>query len=128
MYPRTYLPCVYDQPIREHFAGEPPMRPIHHFFIMGMLCVCPQVFAGTYPLGSMTCDDIGRFASEAMQWRESGLPPKEARQRLDQLKPEISVEKKNMLTVLSLVYGGYGDSWTIESAGHAMQKDCETDR
>jgi hypothetical protein len=93
-----------------------------------MLCVCPQVFAGTYPLGSMTCDDIGRFASEAMQWRESGLPPKEARQRLDQLKPEISVEKKNMLTVLSLVYGGYGDSWTIESAGHAMQKDCETDR
>ena len=104
------------------------MRQFRLGLIMGMLCLNTQVFAGTYPLGSMTCDDIGRFASEAMQWRESGLQPKEARQRLDQLKPEMSVERKNMLTVLSLVYGGYGDSWTVESAGNAMKKDCETDR
>ncbi len=104
------------------------MRPFQYFIAIGLLFSCHLSFAGTYPLGSMTCEDIGRFASEAMQWRESGLLPKEARLRLDERKPEISVEKKNMLTVLSLVYGGYGDSWTIDSAGHAMQKDCETDR
>ena len=104
------------------------MRPIHHFLIMGMLCVCPQAFAGTYPLGNMSCEDIGKFASQAMQWREDGLVPKDARQRLEQLKPQDSVEKKNMLMVLSLVYGGYGDSWTVEGAGNAMLKDCETGR
>ena len=53
--------------------------------------------ADPYPLGSMTCKDIGAFASQAMQWRESGLVPKDARQRLDELKPDNSVEKKNML-------------------------------
>jgi hypothetical protein len=110
------------------FSGQPLMRLIHHFLIMGMLCVCPQAFAGTYPLGNMSCEDIGRFASQAMQWREDGLVPKDARQRLEQLKPQDSVEKKNMLMVLSLVYGGYGDSWTVEGAGNAMLKDCETGR
>lgn len=104
------------------------MRFIRHFLIMGMLCVYPQAFAGTYPLGSMSCEDIGRFASQAMQWREDGLVPIDARHRLEQLKPEDSVEKKNMLMVLSLVYGGYGDSWTVEGAGNAMLKDCETGR
>jgi hypothetical protein len=34
----------------------------------------------------------------------------------------------NLRTVLSWVYGGYGDSWTVESAGDAMRIDCETGR
>jgi len=28
--------------------------------------------AAPYPLGTMTCDDIGNFASEAMGWRKEG--------------------------------------------------------
>ena len=97
-------------------------------YIYVALCSATQVHASPYPLGSMSCDDIGAFATQAMQWRESGLVPKDARQRLDELKPDNSVEKKNMLMVLSLVYGGYGDSWTVEGAGNAMLKDCETGR
>ena len=41
--------------------------------------------AGNYPLGSMTCADIGRFALEGMRWREQGLTPREALARLQQL-------------------------------------------
>jgi len=33
-----------------------------------------------------------------------------------------------MLTVMSLVYGGYGDSWTVESDSNVMRTDCETGR
>ncbi|MEK0432437.1 MAG: hypothetical protein RL700_644 [Pseudomonadota bacterium] len=87
-----------------------------------------QTFAGTYPLGNMTCPEIGQFASKAMQWREDGVTPKEAVQRLEQMRPGESVEKKNLMMVLSLVYGGYGDSWTVKSAGDAMRIDCETGR
>jgi hypothetical protein len=84
--------------------------------------------AAPYPLGNMTCKDIGAFASQAMQWRESGVPFTEAKTRLDQLRPEDSIEKKNLRMVMALVYGSYGDSWTVESAGTVMQVDCEAGR
>jgi hypothetical protein len=94
---------------------------------LGMALMTPT-HAGNYPLGSMTCEDIGRFASEGMRWREQGLTPREAMARLQQLQPEGSVEFKNMRTVLMLIWGGYGDAWTVESAGDTMRKDCEAGR
>ena len=84
--------------------------------------------AAPYPLGNMTCKDIGAFASQAMHWRESGVPFTEAKTRLDQLRPEDSIEKKNLRMVMALVYGSYGDNWTVESAGTVMQVDCEASR
>jgi hypothetical protein len=84
--------------------------------------------ADPYPLGSMSCKDIGSFSSQAMQWREDGLPWADAKKRLDSLRPEDSVEKKNLRMVMALVYGSYGDSWTVESAGTVMQVDCEAGR
>lgn len=84
--------------------------------------------ADPYPLGSMTCKDIGAFASQAMHWRESGVPFTEAKTRLEQLRPEDSIEKKNLRMVMALVYGSYGDNWTVESAGTVMQVDCEASR
>jgi len=101
---------------------------LHRALIAGCLLAAMPSFAGTYPLGSMTCPEIGQFASKAMQWREDGVTPKEAVARLEQLRPGESVEKKNLMMVLSLVYGGYGDSWTVKSAGDAMRIDCETGR
>jgi hypothetical protein len=100
----------------------------HHAVTAACFLYAAQALAGTYPLGEMTCAEIGQFASKAMQWRETGVPPKEAVQRLDQLRQGESVEKKNLMMVLSLVYGGYGDSWTVKSAGDAMRIDCETGR
>jgi len=47
---------------------------------------------------------------------------------LDALRPDESVEKKNMRVVMQLVYGNYGDSWTVESAGLTMKIDCESGR
>lgn len=94
---------------------------------LGLSSMTPA-HAGNYPLGSMTCEDIGRFASEGMRWREQGLTPREAMARLQQLQPEGSVEFKNMRTVLMLIWGGYGDAWTVESAGDTMRKDCEAGR
>jgi hypothetical protein len=101
---------------------------IHHAVLWACFFSASQAYAGNYPLGDMTCAQIGEFASTAMQWRENGVSPQEALQRLENMRPGESVEKKNLRTVLSLVYRGYGDSWTVESAGDAMRIDCETGR
>ena len=94
-----------------------------------VLCAVAPVHASPYPLGSMTCNDIGAFATQAMQWREDGVSFKDAKTRLDALRPEEeSVEKKNMRMVMEIVFGGYGDSWTVESAGNIMRVDCESGR
>jgi len=93
-----------------------------------VLCSATQVHAAPYPLGSMSCDDIGAFASQAMQWREDGIKYKEAKTRLDALRPDESVEKKNMRMVMQLVFGSYGDNWTVESAGSTMKTDCASGR
>ena len=69
-----------------------------------VLCAVTQVHASPYPLGSMSCDDIGTFATQAMQWREDGVQYKEAKTRLDALRPDESVEKKNMRVVMQLVF------------------------
>ena len=97
-------------------------------FMYSVLCSVTQVHAEPYPLGSMSCDDIGAFATQAMQWREDGVRYKEAKTRLDALRSDESVEKKNMRVVMQLVYGNYGDSWTVQSAGSTMKIDCESGR
>ena len=42
---------------------------LNPFILVGILLVHP-LSAAPYPLGTMTCDDIGAFASEAMRWRK----------------------------------------------------------
>ncbi len=97
-------------------------------FVSVVLWAAMNAHAAPYPLGSMSCKDIGAFASQAMQWREDGVSWADAKARLDKLQAEDSVEKKNMRMVMALVYGNYGDSWTVESAGTVMQVDCEAGR
>lgn len=84
--------------------------------------------AAPYPLGTMTCDDIGAFASEAMGWRKSGMTREQALAELDKRSYNDPVEKKNLLAVMDLVFGSYGRSWTVESAGNIMRTDCKTGR
>lgn len=84
--------------------------------------------AAPYPLGTMTCADIGAFASESMGWRKEGRSRDEALAELDKRAFSEPVEKKNLLAILDLVYGSYGRNWTVESAGNVMRKDCETGR
>ncbi len=80
--------------------------------------------AAPYPLGTMTCDDIGEFASEAMRWRKGGLSQAQALARLDEREYGDLVEKKNLTVIVGLVYGGYGNNWSVEGAGRVMRGDC----
>ena len=89
---------------------------------------CATALAAPYPLGTMTCADMGRFASEAQGWRESGMKRDDAFAKLDIRSFNDPVEKKNMERVLAMVFGSYGKSWTIESAGNAIRADCESGR
>jgi len=84
--------------------------------------------AAPYPLGTMTCDDIGNFASEAMGWRKEGRSRDQALAELEKRTYNDPVEKKNLLAVTDLVFGSYGRNWTVESAGNVMRKDCMTGR
>lgn len=94
--------------------------------LLAAACVSAQ--AAPYPLGTMTCADMGRFASEAQGWRESGMKRDEAFAQLERRSFSDPVEKKNLERVLAMVFGTYGKAWTIESAGNAIRSDCETGR
>lgn len=84
--------------------------------------------AAPYPLGTLTCRDMGEFASQAMRWREEGVTREQAFARLDERSYGDPVERKNLDRVLRMVYGRYGNSWTVESAGNVIRSDCETGR
>ena len=93
------------------------------------LLVCSSAaLAAPYPLGSMTCADIGAFASEAMSWRKQGQSRDQALAALEKRTYNDPVEKKNLTTIVDLVFGSYGRSWSVESAGNVMRTDCETGR
>jgi len=93
------------------------------------LLVCSSAaLAAPYPLGSMTCADIGAFASEAMSWRKQGQSRDQALAALEKRTYNDAVEKKNLTTIVDLVFGSYGRNWSVESAGNVMRTDCETGR
>lgn len=84
--------------------------------------------AAPYPLGTMTCADIGKFASEAMGWHKEGQSREQAVAALEKRSYNDPVEKKNLTMIVDLVFGSYGRSWSVESAGNVLRTDCETGR
>jgi hypothetical protein len=96
--------------------------------LLGLFACSTAALAAPYPLGSMTCADIGHFASEAMGWRKQGQSKDQALAALEQRTYGDPVEKKNLTTIVDLVFGSYGNNWSVESAGNVMRKDCETGR
>jgi len=97
------------------------------FLLLGLLAIttCAQA---AYPLGTMTCDDIASFASEAMSWRKEGRTREQALAALENRNYNDPVEKKNLIAIVDLVFGTYGRNWTVESAGNVMRTDCMTGR
>lgn len=87
-----------------------------------------SAYAAPYPLGTMTCEDIGAFASEAMSWRKAGVPKEQALARLEDRTYNDPVEKKNLTAVVEVVYGPYGRNWSVEGAGNVMRGDCRAGR
>ncbi len=98
------------------------------WFLPGLFVCSTVALAAPYPLGSMTCADIGKFASEAMNWRKEGQTRDQALAALETRTYTDPVEKKNMTTIVDLVFGSYGRNWSVESAGNIMRTDCETGR
>jgi len=96
--------------------------------LLGLFALSTAALAAPYPLGSMTCADIGAFASEAMSWRKEGQSRAQALAALDKRTYNEPVEKKNLATIVDLVFGSYGNNWSVESAGTVMRTDCETGR
>ena len=97
------------------------------FLLLGLLAVSTGAQAA-YPLGTMTCDDIASFASEAMSWRKDGQTRDQALAELAKRTYNDPVEKKNRTVIVDLVFGSYGRNWTVESAGNVMRTDCMTGR
>ena len=97
-------------------------------FLLGLLLVCTEAMAAPYPLGTMTCEDIGKFASEAMSWRKEGQSRDQALAALEKRTYNDPVEKKNLTTIVDMVFGSYGRNWTVESAGNVLRTDCQTGR
>jgi len=99
----------------------------HLLFLTLAFAAC-SIQAAPYPLGTMTCDDIGAFASEAMKWRKSHVSYDEAKVKLDERDYGDPVEKENLTAILGFVYGSYGNNWSVESAGNVMRADCRKGR
>ena len=97
------------------------------FLLLGLLAISTGAPAA-YPLGTMTCDDIASFASEAMSWRKEGRTRDQALAALENRTYNDAVEKKNLTAIVDLVFGSYGRNWTVESAGNVMRTDCMTGR
>jgi hypothetical protein len=97
-------------------------------FLTALLMFSAAATAAPYPLGTMTCADIGNFASEAMGWRKEGQSRDQALAALEKRTYNDPVEKKNLTTIVDMVFGSYGRNWSVESAGNVLRTDCETGR
>lgn len=92
-----------------------------------LACGAPAM-AANYPLGTMTCDDIGRFASETMAAKKQGRTREEALAALEERSYGDPVEKRNFTDVVEILYGNLGRNLGVQSAGAVLKKDCETGR
>lgn len=84
--------------------------------------------AADYPLGTMTCDDIGRFASETMAAKKAGRSKDDALAALDTRTYGDPVERRNLEDVVHILYGNLGRNLGVQSAGAVMRTDCESGR
>jgi hypothetical protein len=100
-----------------------------------MLCLAAPLalalapaFAGNYPLGTMTCDDIGQYAKELVTGIDAKKPKEVALQELAARKFNDPVEKKTLTDVLNVMYDGFGQSLYPDTAYGVMKYDCEKGR
>ena len=102
-------------------------------------CIAPLIAAMTitlagsagaadYPLGTMTCDDIGAFASDVMAAKKQGRPQDDALAALETRTYGDPVEKKNLIDVVNILYGNLGRNLGVKVAGAVMKQDCESGR
>lgn len=84
--------------------------------------------AADYPLGTMTCDEIGGFASAVMAAKKSGRSQEDTLATLETRAYGDPVEKKNLTDVVNILYGNLGRNLGVKVAGAVMKQDCESGR
>ncbi len=84
--------------------------------------------AADYPLGTMTCDDIGTFSSAVMAAKKQGVSLDDALAALETRSYGDPVEKKNLIDVVNILYGNLGRNLGVKVAGAVMKQDCESGR
>jgi len=95
--------------------------------IVVLLAVSVVLPASAYDLGSMTCDDMGTYAAEAMRARSAGTAKEDFVAALEQRTFKADVEKRNLQDVAALIYGRLGSQLFDDKAAFAVIKtDCLT--
>ncbi len=99
-----------------------------HLFA-ALLCVLAKcAFAADYPLGTMSCADMGAFASETMAAKKAGRTKDDALAALETRTFGDPVEKRNLADVIDILYGNLGRNLGVQSAGAVIKTDCESGR
>ena len=82
--------------------------------------------SAAYDTGSMTCHDIGQFASATMQAREQGKTKEESLAVVAGQDFKYPVEKSNLTSVVKLIYGRVGDQLAgPQAAYNVVKRDCD---
>lgn len=97
-------------------------------FAIALAVASAASHAANYPLGTMTCDDIGTFASDVMAAKKAGRSKEEALAALEERSYGDPVEKRNLTDIVNILYGNLGRNLGVQSAGSVMKTDCETGR
>ncbi|MBI1397256.1 MAG: hypothetical protein GC151_14890 [Betaproteobacteria bacterium] len=84
--------------------------------------------AANYPLGTMTCEDMGRFAVETMTAKQAGRSKQDALAALETRTYGDPVEKKNLTDVVHILYGNLGRNLSPKTAGAVIRSDCQAGR
>lgn len=101
---------------------------MRHLFPL-LLCVLAQgALAADYALGTMTCADMGAFASETMAAKKAGRTKEDALAALETRTYGDPVEKRNLADVIAILYGNLGRNLGVQSAGAVIKTDCESGR
>lgn len=98
-------------------------------FLAALLFLSMQAgIAADYPLGTMTCADIGAFASETMAAKKAGRSKEDALAALETRTYGDPVERRNLTNVVEILYGNLGRNLGVQSAGAVLKTDCESGR
>jgi hypothetical protein len=104
------------------------LRKLQKLFTVCATAIPLIAHAGNYPLGTLTCDDMGLYAKELVIASEAKKSKETALQELQARKFNDPVEQKALTDVLNLVYSDFGQQLSADVAYGAIKYDCEKGR
>jgi hypothetical protein len=104
-------------------------RAMKSFFstILLTLLFAQPVFA--YETGTMTCEDIGKYAETLMSEREKGQKKEVAMASIDSQEWQGEIERSNMAAIVDLIHGKVGNQLADAQAAYAViKRDCDVSK